>query len=62
MIKLKKFYDLVGRNATVTLANQKLNKVYFEGSVRDIPDEYDNWTVIDFSTSIDGDFLFKVEK
>lgn len=60
MIRLRKFYELVSRNATVTLANTTLDKVYFEGSMKDIPDEYDDCTVEDFAVSNDGDFLFKI--
>ena len=32
MIRLKKFYELVSRNAYITLAAADLTKVYFEGN------------------------------
>ena len=38
MIRLEKFYDLISRNATVTLANRQLDTTFYEGSMRDIPD------------------------
>lgn len=60
MIRLQKFYELISRNATVTLANTTLDKVYYEGSMKSIPDEYDDCTVEDFAVSNDGDFLFKI--
>lgn len=60
MIKLRKFYELIGRNAMVTLASTSLDKVFFEGNLKSIPDEYDGWTVEDFAVSDDGDFLFKI--
>lgn len=62
MITLYKFYELINRNATVALANSKLDTTYFEGSTKDIPDCYDDWTVTDFAVSNDGDFLFRIEK
>ena len=62
MIKLRKFYELISRNANITLAAADLSKNYFEGSLKDIPDCYDDATVIDFCISNDGDFLFKIEK
>ena len=62
MIKLYKFYELINRNATVTLTNSKLDTTYFEGSIKNIPDCYDDCTVTDFEVSNDGDFLFRIEK
>ena len=61
MVKLNKFYDLISRNATVTLANSKLDKTYYEGSARSIPAEYDDCTVEDFCMSNTGDLLFKIK-
>lgn len=60
MIRLQKFYELINRNATVTLANTSLDKVFYEGSFKNIPDEYDDAAVEDFAVSNDGDFLFKI--
>ena len=62
MIRLHKFYSLIDRNALVTLTNEAKDCSYFEGSVKDIPDGYDDWEVIDFCVSDNGDFLFKVRK
>jgi hypothetical protein len=61
MVKLSKFYNLISRNATVTLTNSKLDKTYYEGSARSIPAEYDDCTVEDFCMSNDGDLLFKIK-
>ncbi len=61
MVKLNKFYNLISRNATVTLTNSKLDKTYYEGSARSIPAEYDDCTVEDFCMSNDGDLLFKIK-
>ena len=62
MIRLKKFYELVSRNAHITLAAADLTKVYFEGNLKDIPDCFDEAAVKDFSISNDGDFLFQIEQ
>ena len=61
MIKLRKFYELISRNATVTLTSASLDKVLFEGSIKDIPDGFDDCIVEDFSISNDGDFLFEIK-
>lgn len=61
MIKLRKFYKLISRNATVTLTNTSLDKVFYEGSLKDIPDAFDNSIVENFSISNDGDFLFEIK-
>ena len=60
MIRLEKFYDLISRNATVTLTNRQLDTTFFEGSMRDIPDRFSNCIVEDFCVSNTGDFLFKI--
>ena len=61
MIRLEKFYDLISRNATVTLTNRQLDTTFFEGSMRDIPDHFSNCIVEDFCVSNTGDFLFKIK-
>ena len=33
MIRLEKFYDLISRNATVTLTNRQLDTTFFEGRI-----------------------------
>ena len=45
-----------------TLASPKLDVTYFKGSIKNIPDCYDDWPVDDFTVSDDGDFLFRIEK
>lgn len=60
MIRLRKFYELISRNAMVTLTNKGLDRVFYEGSLKDIPDCFDDSIVEDFSVSNDGDFLFEI--
>ena len=60
MIRLEKFYDLISRNATVTLTNRQLDTTFFEGSMRDIPDRFSNCIVEDFCVSNTGYFLFNI--
>ena len=60
MVKLKKFYELINRNAHVTLTNPHLDSNYYEGSLKDIPDEFDECEVADFTVSENGEFLFKL--
>ena len=36
MLKLKKLYSLINRNATIKLVNEKHTDVYFCGTVKDI--------------------------
>ena len=62
MPRLYKFYELINRNALVTLTEDTLTKTYFEGSVKDIPHSYDDWKVTDFCISNQGDFLFHIAK
>lgn len=62
MIKMSKFYDLVSRNATITLQKGKRGKLYYTGSLKNLPDQYDNWEVIDFEVTCDGDFIFQVQE
>ncbi len=61
MVKLASFYELISRNAHVTLTNSRLDKVYFEGSTKDIPDEYDECLVEDFCMNDKGHLLFKIK-
>lgn len=60
-MELKKFYELINKNAFVTLATEDLSKTLFEGALKDIPDEFGTYTVKDFCTSDEGDFLFKLQ-
>ncbi len=59
MMKLRNFYQLISRNARVNLL--KAGQTIFSGSVRDIPDELDDLTVLDFSMDNEGRLTFKVE-
>lgn len=61
MITLNKFYNLLGRNASVILVDMEMNKSFFEGYLKNIPDEYDNCEVVDFDNS-DENILFKIKK
>lgn len=60
MVKLNKFYDLINRNANVTLTNPHLDSVYFEGKVKDIPNDFDDCEVTDFAMSNGGNFIFRL--
>lgn len=61
MIRLRKFYELISRNAAVTLTNASLDEVFYEGSLKDIPDQFDDSIVENFAVSNDGDFLFEIK-
>lgn len=61
MVRLEKFYDLIGRNTLVTLTNAELDRSYYDGSVRDIPAEYADCEVEDFCVSDKGDVLFIIK-
>ncbi len=60
MTKLQRFYELISRNAHVTLTNRHLDKTYYEGSVRSIPEEYDECEVEDFCMNDEGSILLRV--
>ena len=59
-MKLKKFYDLISRNAHITLTNREKDTVFFDGNARNFPDEYDDCAVLDFCISNEGDFIFAI--
>ena len=61
MVRLRKFYDLVSRNATVLLISEDEAVEFYRGSLRNIPDEFDNWVVADFSMAYNGAITFKLE-
>lgn len=61
MITLEKFYDLISRNAQVTLVNTRNRTNIFNGSARDIPLEYSDCTVEDFSMDNNGNLTFKIK-
>lgn len=60
MIELENFYDLVNKNAQVTLAGSRTGKIYYKGSVKNIPDEYDDSIVENFSMNDNGHLTFKI--
>ena len=61
MITLESFYDLISRNAQVTLVNTRYHKNVYTGSVRDIPVEYSDCPVEDFSMNDNGHLTFKLK-
>ena len=61
MMTLDSFYDLISRNARVTLVNARSRANLYIGSGRDIPDEYSICPVEDFSMSNDGHLTFKIK-
>ncbi len=61
MVRLNSFYELISRNAHVTLTNSRLDKTYYEGSARDIPSEYDDCEVDNFCMNDAGNLLFKIK-
>ncbi len=60
MMTLDSFYDLISRNARVTLVNAKSRTNLYIGSVRDIPDEYSICPVEDFSMDDKAHLIFKI--
>ena len=61
-ITLRKFYNLIGRTTKVTLISQNQKQTFFEGFVKDIPDELDNYTVGDFEMTENDGIVFVVKK
>lgn len=61
MITLEKFYDLISRNAQVTLVSTRNRTNIYTGSARDIPLEYSDCTVEDFSMGNNGNLTFRVK-
>ena len=61
MIKLEKFYDLLHKSASVTLSDGVTGKIFYQGPVKDIPDEFDGFKVFDFAMS-DAGIAFDIEK
>ena len=60
MITLESFYDLIDRNAKVTLVNSKSRATVYSGSVRNIPDQYSICPVEDFSRNDSGHLTIKI--
>ena len=61
MITLESFYDLIDRNARVTLVNTKHRTTVYSGSARSIPDQYSDCPVDDFSMNDSGHLTFKIK-
>ena len=61
MIRLQNFYELISRNAHVTLTNRRLDRTYYDGCARDIPAKYDECEVENFCMNDRGDLLFKIK-
>lgn len=57
MITLSKFYELIERNAKVTLFDKK-GKATYCGALKSIPDAYDNIEIKDFEVTNEGNFKF----
>lgn len=60
MLKLSKIYNLLNRNAKLTLTDPKHKEVYFYGKVKDIPDVYDSWIVNDIIEFSNYDLTIEV--
>ncbi len=61
MITLESFYDLIDRNARITLVNTKHRTTVYSGSARSIPDKYSDCPVEDFSMNDNGHLTFKIK-
>ncbi len=62
MLKLKKLYSLINRNAKLSLMDSSRKNVYFYGTVKDIPDIYDNYGVIDIIEYSNYDYAIVITK
>ena len=61
-ITLNKFYNLLNRTTEVTLISATQKTIYFQGFVKDIPDEFDDYLVGDFTADINDNYTFIVKK
>ena len=61
MITLEHFYDLISRNAQVTLVNTRYGTNVYSGSAWDTPAEYSGCPVEDFSMNDNGHLTFKIK-
>ena len=57
MLKSSKFYELIDRNAKVTLIDKK-GKATYCGALKSIPDAYDDIEIKDFEVTNDCNFKF----
>ena len=62
MLKLKEYFSLINRNATITLTGPNKDRAYYTGLVRSIPDRYSEWEVSDFKISDDYKISFEIIK
>ena len=62
MVKLEKFYDLLHKSVSVTLSDGVTGKILYQGPVKNIPDEFDDFTVFDFVMGNTGGITFDIEK
>lgn len=60
MLKLKEYFSLINRNATITLTGSNKDRAYYTGLVRSIPDRYGEWEVSDFKISNEGKISFEI--
>ena len=60
MIKVKKFYDVLNRNAELEIDTTTGTTLYC-GTVRSIPDEYDERLVADFLWNHNGRIQIVIE-
>lgn len=60
MIKVKKFYDVLNRNAELEIDTTTGTTLYC-GTVRSIPDEYDDLPVADFHWNHNGRIQIVIE-
>ena len=61
MMTLESFYDLINRNAQITLVNARHQRKVYIGSVKDIPDEYNACPVEDFIMDDRGHLTFQIK-
>ena len=60
MTRLKQFYPLLQRNVEVIIQDHTGTEILFRGTVRDIPDHFDNRAVEEFHMQPVGGIIFKV--
>ena len=60
MIRLRQFYELLNRNAAVTLKSQSGTEILFDGVVRDIPYRFDECAVVEFQVRPVGSVVFRI--
>ena len=61
-ITFRKFYNLLNRTTEVKLISENQKTTYFEGFVKDIPDEFDSYYVGNFTADDNDNYIFIVKK